>query len=129
MSLPYPSMDPSVGAIPPGDVDNRPSYYPGTTEPMVTMAEAAGYPMPHPGGCSGYYPQPGGYPQQPGAYPHQPGYYPDYPAAAPQYPPQAAQYPDYSAPPQMPTAPIAYPSEHYPPHPYPTDRDYFLTRI
>ena len=90
MSLPYPVSPPMMGdnsataaAILPGDIDNRPSYYPGTTEPMVTMVPATtGYPQPYPG-----------WPQQ--EYPQQSGY-PGYPAA-PQYPPeQPAQYPGYA---------------------------------
>ena len=107
MSLPYPISpggdNSSTVAVPPADVDNRPSYYPGTTEPVVTMAAAAGYPMPHPGGCSGW--------------PYQPEYPVGYPAPAAQYPPE--QYPGYApSPPQpgfMPGYPPPQDSCAYPP--------------
>ena len=123
MSLPYPVSPPMMGdtnaaTIPPGDVDNRPSFYPGTTEPMVTMAPAADYPMPYPGGCSGW-PQPG-YPEQPG-YPGYPAA--QYPAEQPaQYPGYAPQQPGYPPPPQvMP----GYPPQDSPA--YPTAASYLQT--
>ena len=135
MSLPYPISPPMTGdnsaTIPPGDVDNRPSYYPGTTEPMVTMASAAGYPMPFPGGCSGW-------PQQPG-YPQDIGY-PGYPAA--QYPTeQPFQYPGYAPPqpgyPQPPSAVPGYLPQDFPacptaaayPQPFPCPRNGFRYQI
>ena len=130
MSLPYP-LSPGEDnsftvAVPPADVDNRPSYYPGTTEPVVTVAAAAGYPMPYPGGCSV-------------GWPYQPEYPVGYPAAAaPQYPPE--QYPGYEPssyppPPQVPGYPpppdsCAYPSAApYMQNTYPDPRNDLLSKV
>ena len=120
MSLPYPISpggDNSAVAVPPADVDNRPSYYPGTTEPVVTVAAAAGYPMPYPGGCSvgwPYQPEyPVGYPPAPAAQQYPPEQYPGYAPSGYALPPQVPGYPppqdSYAYPPVAPYMQNTYP--------------------